>query len=397
MQPSPTYGLPPPDESSQEQSRRCAAYLRARMRDSGGSISFAEFMREALYAPGLGYYAAGATKFGRSGDFVTAPEISRLFGRVLGRVCAEILSELRGGDILEFGAGSGRLAVDVLRKLDNLGQLPRRYAILEVSADLRERQARFIQREIPELADVVCWLENLPEAHCGIVIANEVLDALPVEIFRIATGGECRVQQVRVRETEGGFAWTEAPAPAALVAAVSAIETALGRAFAPGYTSEVAPLLAPWISSVCACLERGVVLLFDYGASRREYYAADRTRGWLRCHYRHRVHDDPLILPGIQDLSCWVDFTATASAAVDAGASIATYLSQLQFLLAAGLVDEFVALTPVTERERVELARQMKMLTLPGEMGERFRCLGLTRDFELLPPALTILDRTHTL
>ena len=367
------------------------------MRDAGGSLSFAEFMHEALYAPGLGYYAAGATKFGRAGDFVTAPEISPLFGRVLARVCADILAGLGSGDILEFGAGSGRLAVDVLRKLDSLGQLPQRYAILEVSADLRERQARLIQQEVPHLAHFVCWLEHLPEAHRGVVIANEVLDALPVEIFRIARDGGGRVRQLRVQANEGGFAWTEAPAPAALAAAVSAIESALGRTFQPGYTSEVVPLLAPWIRSLCACLERGVGLLFDYGASRREYYAVDRSRGWLRCHYRHRAHDDPLILPGIQDLSCWVDFTAVASAAVDAGARIATYLSQSQFLLAGGLVDEFAALAPATERERIELAKQMKMLTLPGEMGERFKCLGLARDFEPLPPALTTLDRTHTL
>jgi SAM-dependent MidA family methyltransferase len=397
MQPSPMSGLPPPDETSRDHSQRCAEYLRARIRDAGGSLSFFEFMQEVLYAPGLGYYVAGATKFGRAGDFVTAPEISPLFGQVIARVCAEVLDGLRGGGVLEFGAGSGRLAVDILRRLSSLGRLPDRYSILEVSPDLRERQSRLIRNEIPELADRVCWLEQWPHGHRGVVVANEVLDALPVEIFRIDHGEPDRVRQLRVRQSEQGLAWTDAPAPAELSAAVAAIEATIGRTFDQGFVSEFAPLLVPWVKSMCACLERGVALLFDYGASRREYYAPGRSRGWLRCHFRHRAHDDPLILPGIQDLSCWVDFSAAASAAVDAGTRIAFYLPQSRFLLAGGLLDEIAAQAATTERERVELATQAKTLTLPGEMGERFKCLGLARDFELLPSSLSILDRTHTL
>jgi SAM-dependent MidA family methyltransferase len=388
-------GLPQPDETSRDHSQRCAEYLRARIRDAGGSLSFCEFMQEVLYAPGLGYYVAGAAKFGRAGDFVTAPEISPLFGRVIARISAEVLDGLRGGDILEFGAGSGQLAVEMLRRLDSLGRLPDRYSILEVSPDLRERQSRLIRTEVPELADRVCWLEQWPHAHRGVIVANEVLDALPVEIFRIDDGDH--VRQLRVRQSEQGLAWTDAPAPAGLSAAVAAIEAAIGRRFEKGFVSEFAPLLSPWVMSMCACLERGVALLFDYGASRREYYAPGRSRGWLRCHFRHHAHDDPLILPGIQDLSCWVDFSAAASAAVDAGARIAFYLPQSGFLLAGGLLDEIAAQAATTERERVELATQAKTLTLPGEMGERFKCLGLARDFELLPPSLSILDRTHTL
>lgn len=393
MLPNPGAGLPPVDAASVEHSERCAAHIRALIDRSGGTLPFADFMREALYAPGLGFYAAGATKFGRAGDFVTAPEVSPLFGRVVARVCADVLDELGGGNILEFGAGSGALAIDVLTGLEERGRLPESYAILEVSAELRERQERRIGRELPALAGRVRWLERLPAAHRGVVLANEVLDALPVERFRVDDG----VRQLRVRADGDRFAWTDAPAPPALAAAVASIEADIGRRLEPGFTAEVSPLLGPWTASLCERLESGLALLFDYGTSRREYYAPDRDRGWLRCHFRHRAHDDPLILPGIQDITCWVDFSAAATAAVDAGATIAGYLSQAQFLLAAGLTDEIMAMRPASQREAAELANQAKILTLPGEMGERFKCLALARNLGSVPLALTGPDRTHTL
>lgn len=393
MQPNPVAGLPSPDDASSEQSRRCAAHIRALMDVSGGSLPFSAFMREALYAPGLGYYAAGATKFGRAGDFVTAPEVSPLFGRVLARVCAEVLGSLGGGDILEFGAGSGRLAVDVLAALDALGSPPRRYSILEVSADLRARQERRIAAELPELAGRVHWLERLPAGFRGVVLANEVLDAMPVERVRIDGG----VRQLRVQIAGEGFAWCEAPAPPALDRAVASIEEDIGRRLEPGFIAEVSPLLGPWVASLCDGLDRGLILLFDYGTSRREMYAAERRRGWLRCHFRHRAHDDPLVLPGIQDITCWVDFTAAAKAATEAGARVAGYVPQAQFLLAAGLADEAAAMRPSSQRGAAELASQVKILTLPGEMGEHFKCLGLARGLSALPAALTGPDRTHTL
>ncbi|HEX5788483.1 MAG TPA: SAM-dependent methyltransferase [Woeseiaceae bacterium] len=396
MQASPVPGLPPPDETSARHSARCAEHIRERIRAAGGSLSFREFMHEALYAPGLGYYAAGTAKFGRAGDFVTAPEVSPLFGRVLASVVADVLATLGGGDILEFGAGSGRLAVDVLRRLEETGRLPDRYAILEVSAELRDRQARLFEQELPGLRGRIRWLERLPESHRGVVIANEVLDALPVERFTVDGG----VRQLRVAAAGEGFAWTDVPAPRSLGNAVRTIEAALGRELENGYTSEVSPLLGPWIGAVADCLDTGAVLLFDYGASRREYYAPDRSGGWLRCHFRHHAHSDPLVLPGIQDLSAWVEFTAVAEAARGAGLDIGGYVTQAQFLLSGGIVDELtsaLAAMPPSSRTAVELASQVKMLTLPGQMGERFKCLGLVRDLQSLPPALTTQDRTHTL
>ncbi len=382
MQASRGAGLPPPDDESNEHSRRCALHIRARMQAAGGSLSFADFMQEALYAPGLGYYAAGATKFGRQGDFVTAPEVSPLFGRVLARVCAEVLEALGDGGILEFGGGSGRLAVDVLRKLESLGSLPTCYSILEVSAELRERQSAVLARELPHLAGRVRWLDELPAAHRGLVLANEVLDALPVERFRINDG----VRQLRVGLDGDRFRWFEAPAPARLESAVVDIESDIGRQLEAGFTSEYSPLAAPWIASVCDRLDAGLVLLFDYGTSRREYYAPDRFHGWLRCHFRHHVHDDPLLLPGIQDISGWVDFTAAADAAAGAGAGIAGFVSQAGFLLAGGILEEAAACSPASPRARIELATQVKMLTLPGQMGERFKCLGLARALDADSP-----------
>ncbi len=393
MQASPGAGLPPPDNESKEHSERCALHIRARIQAAGGSLSFADFMQEALYAPGLGYYAAGATKFGRSGDFVTAPEVSPLFGRVLARTCAEVFETLGDGGILEFGAGSGRLAVDVLRKLESLGSLPSCYSILELSADLRERQSALLARELPHLMERLRWLDRLPDTHRGLVIANEVLDALPVERFCINDG----VRQLRVGLDGHRFRWYEAPAPPRLESAVAHIESELGRQLEPGFTSEYSPLAAPWVASVCDRLEAGLALLFDYGTSRREYYAPDRFQGWLRCHFRHHVHDDPLHVPGIQDISCWVDFSAAAEAAAGAGAEIAGFVPQAAFLLTGGILDEAATYEPASPRARIELATQVKMLTLPGQMGERFKCLGLARKLDSIPLALTAQDRTHSL
>lgn len=408
MQASPGAGLPRPDDESQAHSARCAAHIRQRAAAAGGSLSFAEFMQEALYAPGLGYYAAGAVKFGAAGDFVTAPELTPVFGRVVARACADVLDTLGGGDILEFGAGSGRLAVDILRKLAILGRVPERYFILEVSADLRARQQARLAEALPRFASRVRWLDRLPASHRGIILANEVLDAFPVERFRIDRG----VRQLRVGLDGEGFRWLESPAPPALEAAVAAIEADLDRPLEPGFTSEFSPLLEPWVKSVCERLEAGLVLLFDYGASRRDYYAANRSAGWLQCHFRHHVHADPLCWPGIQDLSCWVDFSAAAAAAAATGASIGGFVTQAAFLLAGGLPDEVAGDAvndinaddpvsrergPAATRAQIELASAVKMLTLPGQMGERFKCLGVARDLDALPAAITAQDRTHTL
>ena len=394
MQHDYAFSLPQPDAVSAAHSARCADYIRARILDAGGSISFAEFMHYALYAPGLGYYAAGARKFGADGDFVTAPEISPLFGRVIAKQCAAALQESGEPLVLEFGAGSGRLALDMLRALRELDALPAEYRILEVSADLRERQQRLLYKELPELADRIVWLDRMPALHRGIVLANEVLDALPVERFMRRKNGIC---QLRVGDEAGEFVFVDEPAPEVLAHAVEAIERDIGRQLPDNYISEVSLAAPAWLGDVAQLLESGLVLLFDYGVSRREYYAPDRNEGWLRCHYRHRSHSDPLILPGIQDLTAWVDFTAIAAAAADNGLDVLGYVSQSQFLLGGGIEAELHDFAGMPLESQLQTAAQIKMLTLPGEMGENVKCMCLARGDIARPAAFESADRTHTL
>jgi SAM-dependent MidA family methyltransferase len=385
-------GLPSPDAESAAHSRTVADHVRQCMQDSGGSISFAEYMQEVLYAPGLGYYSAGASKLGAAGDFVTAPEISPLFGYVLARQVAAVLEQLDGGDVLEPGAGSGALAVSVLRKLAELDSLPDRYLILEVSADFRERQEQRLRKEVPQFMERVAWISELPEQFAGVVVANEVADAIPVERFRIESG---EVMQARVASAGEGFSWEYTPAPDFLRIAVRKIESDIGRTFRDGYESEVSPGLASWIASLSSMVDRGLVLLVDYGVTRNEYYATDRSDGWLRCHFRHHAHSDPLILPGIQDLTTWVDFSLVADSA--SGADVAGFVTQAHFLMNGGLETELANFADLPIERQVELSGQVKLLTLPAEMGENFKCIGFGRGHIGLPPAFHGSDRAHLL
>lgn len=386
--------LPKPDALSAAHAERVAGFIRARMSGAGGSVSFAEYMQHSLYAAGLGYYAAGSTKFGADGDFVTAPEVSSIFGRVLARQCAEVLSELGGGSILEYGAGSGKLARDVLKALERLDALPERYEILEVSGDLQQRQADYLRAELPGLLPRVSWIQTPPETHTGVIIANEVLDALPVERFIRTPAG---VEQLRVVAEGKTFGFTQSPAPETLSKAVLAIEKELGESLPAGYVSEISLGLPGWVSMLADSLERGLVFLFDYGVTRREYYAQERSGGWLRCHFRHHVHDNPLILTGIQDLTAWVDFSAVAEAAVNAGLDIAGYSAQAPFLLGGGLDVEMREFASLALTAQLELSGQIKTLTLPAEMGEHFKCMALRRGNICAPSAFNMGDRTHTL
>lgn len=386
--------LPAPDADSLRHTERTAACIRQAIADAGGSISFAEYMQLALYAPGLGYYSAGSTKFGEAGDFVTAPEISPLFGRVLARQCAGVLEQLQRPAVLELGAGSGALAVQVLSALEAQGQAPERYLVLEPSPDLRERQEQRLRDTARALATKIEWVTELPDGFDGVVIANEVADALPVERFRVADG---EVLQCRVAADGERFVWTSGRAPGFLQKAVRGVEASLGAPLADGYESEVSAGLPAWVADVARCLRNGIVFLFDYGVSRREYYAPDRSGGWLRCHFRHRAHDDPLVYPGIQDITAWVDFTAVAEAAVNAGMDIAGFVSQAHFLVHGGLEQEFAAAAPSSTAAQAELSRQVGRLTLPGEMGERFKCIGLSRGNVERPVALAAADRAHAL
>lgn len=396
MQPGRQTGLilPAPDEASAAHSDRVAEHVRNLIAQAGGSISFAEFMQHVLYAPGLGYYVSGTTKFGADGDFVTAPETSPLFGQVLARQCAQVLEQIDGRQIIELGAGSGKLAATLLGRLATLDALVDRYFILEVSPDLRQRQEDLLRDQIPALCDRVEWLSGLPRNFSGVIVANEVADALPVERF-VKTGDS--LKQCRVIVENGAFQWRYDKAPAALAGAVNDIEAKHGLCLADNYQSEVCLALAPWICDLVGSLRQGFMFMFDYGVTRREYYAPDRHEGWLRCHFRHHVHDDPLILPGIQDLTTWLDFSALAEAAVGAGAEIGGFVTQAHFLMNGGLQEELAEFASLPEMEQFEVSRQTKLLTLPGEMGEHFKCIGISCGDVTPPTAFHLADRTHML
>jgi SAM-dependent MidA family methyltransferase len=305
-----------------------------------------------------------------------------------------VLRDVPGGSILEFGAGSGRLALEVLRTLDDLDALPAEYRIMEVSADLRERQQRLLHAELPGLADRISWLDRMPDRCSGVVLANEVLDALPVERFMRRKDG---VYQLRVGEEAGEFVFVDEPAPEVLSKAVAEIEEEIGEQLPDNYISEVSLAAPAWLRDVAEILDLGMILLFDYGVSRRDYYAAGRNEGWLRCHFRHRAHSDPLILPGIQDITAWVDFTAIAEVAATSGLEILGYVSQSQFLLAGGIEAELHNFADMPIESQLQTAAQIKKLTLPGEMGENVKCIGLARGHIPRPAAFDSADRTHTL
>jgi SAM-dependent MidA family methyltransferase len=299
-----------------------------------------------------------------------------------------------GGQVLELGAGSGVLAATMLGKLSLLNALPDRYYILEVSADLKQRQQQHLSGAVPELAARVEWLSDIPAEFSGVIVANEVADALPVERFT-KIGGQ--LKQVRVAMENGQFHWQHADVPDLLGDTIDAIEKEIGRQFSDNYQSEICLALRPWINDLVTCLHEGLMFLFDYGVTCREYYAPDRCEGWLRCHFRHHAHNNPLILPGIQDLTAWVDFSALADAAADSGADIAGFVSQAHFLIHGGLPEELAGFTSLPVEEQLELSRQTKLLTLPGEMGENFKCIGLSRGDIKPPAAFHENDRAHML
>jgi SAM-dependent MidA family methyltransferase len=371
--------MPEPDAAARAHSERLLAAIRADIVASGGSIPFSRFMELAMYAPGLGYYSAGATKFGAAGDFVTAPELGPQFAQCVAEAVSPVLRGLGAdSDFVELGGGSGAFAEAVLHALAGRRALPRRYRILEPSADLRERQRERLGATLDAgVFARVEWIERPPdEAWHGVLFANEVLDALPVTRFALQQG-EVMEEHVAL-DGEGRLRTTLRPADALVAGAVRHVERTLGAAFEDGYRSEVLPQLPYWLQAVCAALERGLALFVDYGYPRREFYLPERRDGTLVCHYRHRAHGDPYYLPGLQDLTAFVDFTAVAEGGMHAGFELAGFTSQAAFLLNNGLQDrlEVASEDAITQHRRVQEA---KRLTLPGEMGERFKVIGLQR------------------
>ncbi len=384
--------LPPLTPEEQRHSDAVSALIRGQIEMAGGSVSFESFMETALYAPGLGYYSAGAAKIGAGGDFVTAPEVSDLFGRCVARQCAQVLGP-GDGEILEIGAGTGRLAATVLQSLADSNALPQRYAILEVSADLASRQRAHLQKLPPALRERVVWLDRLPETPVrGVILANEVLDALPCS--RIVLRGGV-LHELGVGLENGAFVERARPPSAALAGAWSSLAQELPMRLPDGYRSELCLRIEPWIAGVGACLESGLFLLFDYGLPRSQYYHPQRTDGTLLCHFKQRAHNDPFVNVGVQDITAWVDFTRVAEAAAAADLEVLGFVTQAAFLLATGIED--MAAQSGTLLERVQRAGEARKLLLPGEMGEAFKVMALGRGHESPLTGFSLQDLRRSL
>lgn len=385
--------LPQPDEIALQHSQQLVDQIQQRV--ESGPISFADYMQSALYEPGLGYYMAGAQKFGASGDFITAPEVSNLFGYCVGAQCLEILALMGGGSVMELGAGSGRLAASLL---DSMREAPpEHYFILEPSAELQQRQSQFLASELDEdLFARVEWLDTLPQNFVGVCIANEVMDALPVELF---TRQDSDVLQVCVESVDGELSYTTCSAPDALRSLVAALEDELKAPFANGYRSEICTLLRPWIQSLAQSMKKGVLLLCDYGYPRHEYYMQERNTGTLACYYQHHFHDDVFFHPGLQDITAHVDFTRVIEAGSEAGMALLGYTSQLSFLLNNGISAMAASqmASSTSERDQLMRAREIKQLTLPGEMGERFQFMALGKNMSSPLQGFATQDLSHRL
>ncbi|HEY0063234.1 MAG TPA: SAM-dependent methyltransferase [Telluria sp.] len=389
--------LPLPDPDALAASHALQRQIAAEIAAGDGAIPFSRFMELALYAPGLGYYSGGAAKLGQAGDFTTAPEISSLFGATLARVAAAIIAQT-APHILEFGAGTGKLARDVLTALAAAGVTLAHYDILELSGELRQRQQEAL-RDFPQ----VRWLDALPPAFSGVVLANEVLDAMPVQLVRKDADGW---RELHVTVEQGAFALVAAKAQAAQAApaAQAALDVRVARQIpdaallAPGYTTEVHPAGCAFMASVARMLAagKGAAILIDYGFPAHEYYLDQRLGGTLMCHYRHHAHPEPFYLPGLQDITAHVDFTAMALAAEDGGAEVLAYMNQAAFLLAAGLGELMAALDPHDALRYLPQANAVQKLVSPAEMGELFKVLVVGHGVQL-PEALVRADRSHRL
>ncbi|QAU24726.1 class I SAM-dependent methyltransferase [Dyella sp. M7H15-1] len=396
MNSSRTSRLPEPAADELAHSERLLQHLREQIA-ARGPMPFSHYMERCLYAPGLGYYSAGKTKFGEAGDFITAPELGDLFAHCVVQAVHPVMTMLGSeADFLELGGGSGAFAEAALCALADAGVLPHRYLILEPSADLRERQRERIITALPsELAHRVAWIDRPPEENWrGVLFANEVIDALPTTRF-VIRHGEVYEEHVAL-DGEGHLLRVDRPADALVSGAVRHVERDLGRAFEDAYRSEILPQLPYWIQAIAGSLKAGLMLFIDYGYVRREFYLPERRDGTLMAHYRHRAHHDPFYLPGLNDLTASVDFTALAEAGNHAGFDVAAYLPQAQFLIAAGLQQIFEqTYEQADDVTRLRLAQQVRKLTLPDQMGERFQAMLFAKGLPALPlPAeLLALDQ----
>jgi len=380
--------LPEPGALARAHGERVSALIRAEIERAGGWVSFARFMELALYAPGLGYYAAGSTKLGEAGDFITAPELSPLFGATLATQVAELLAQT-GGGILELGAGSGRLAVDLLAGLRDHNCVPERYQILEISPDLAQRQRGTLAQFVPGLLDRVEWIDSLPPAFSGVVLANEVLDALPIHLL---AWKQAMIYERGVSLEQSSFDWSERPLPPGpLRDAASAI------AVEAPYLTEISLAVPALVNALGTVLRQGALLFIDYGFGRAEYYHPQRSQGTLMCHYRHHAHGDPLFLPGLQDITAHVDFTSVAEAGIDAGLTLLGYTTQARFLVNAGITQLLQKCSPEHTQTYLPAAAAVQKLLSPAEMGELFKVIALGRGIEWVPSGFAGGDKSRLL
>jgi SAM-dependent MidA family methyltransferase len=367
--------LPPPSQEAAAHSGRLAEHIAMTIASEGDWIPFSRYMELALYAPGLGYYTAGARKFGADGDFVTAPEISPIFARCFALQAVQV-ADLVGGDILELGPGSGQFAADLFAELKTLDKLPGKYRLLEVSPDLRERQRALLAERFPKDMARFEWIDSLPEAIRGFVIGNEVLDVVPFDLVHRGPDG---VQERGVIVTEAGFAYEDAPMPSGELKrrALSVIP--------PGdysYSTEISLPAEGLVRTISASLEAGLAIFIDYGFAEREFYHPQRSGGTLRCHYRHRFHGDPFFMPGLQDITAHVDFTAAARAAEQGGSEVYGYTTQAYFLISCGLAVLVQSGDPTATLSKLKSTSAVHRLISPSEMGELFKVLGFGKGID---------------
>ncbi len=395
--------FPQPSAEAIAHSNKVKKQIIAAIKSAGGKISFADYMNLALYAPGLGYYSAGLKKFGHQGDFITAPEISPLFSQCLAIQCRHIMQQSGLNTLLEAGAGSGIMAIELMQELEQQDSLPEQYLILELSADLRDRQQKAIEDKIPHLASRFNWLDQLPDSPFnGIVIANELLDAMPVHLLRLS--GTQSFERFVALDKEQAFIWRdqsiEDPRLNSIVDEIRDIHQsmqALNDQSGRDYITEVNVLAMDWIRSIADIMEQGVILLVDYGYTTREYYHPQRFMGTLMCHYQHHRHDDPFYLPGMQDITAHINFSHIARSAEASGLTVCGFTTQAHFLMAGGLVELTRDLDPSNVLHFTETARQIKMLTLPEEMGELFKVILLAKGKPLSLPAFQFQDFSQRL
>ncbi|HSI38832.1 MAG TPA: SAM-dependent methyltransferase [Methylotenera sp.] len=381
--------LPTPSLEAEKHSQQLIEFIQQNIQQAGGWIDFAQFMQSALYATGLGYYSAGSQKFGAGGDFVTAPEISPLFAQTLSNQIAEVL-QITGGNILELGAGTGRLAADVLLTLAELEVVPSKYFILEVSDHLRQIQLETLQKKLPpELIERVEWLNQLPAGFTGIIIGNEVLDAIPVNLVHNTSQGIC---ERGVAVGEHGFVWQDK-----IIGQSHLFEIANKLNLPEGYLTELCPAASGLVTSLAHTLQHGAILMIDYGFSEREYYHPQRNQGTLMCHYQHLAHTNPLIYVGLQDITAHVDFTNIAHVGINNGLALAGFCSQAQFLMNCGILEVMSQVSPHDMARYAPLAAAAQKLLSPAEMGDLFKVIAFTKNMETPFMGFGSGDKSHTL